>query len=546
MALSGSDLAYLPARSGIARAGAVRAGWFGQHAGVDTWNVVTTIGGANRSTAILAGSMNIHLVLNDEPDTASFTMKPGFTIPTVGQTVTIGLGTSGNLIFGGQIARVHHERRRGNETPWVQVECVDWLRLFDRQVVNRIYRGSIGGSTIDAIVKNVIALDTSGFTSANNVVASAVVPDLFIIEDETPSQILTRLVALNGGGGWYIDPDRDVHFFGTAGETGQHAPTAPLSLTNSRSSLKVFAHGYDASQIRTRVIVKGRSTKTLVTVPNDYTNVQTWGIPVAEGWWLEQSATTTPINLGGQVFTYSQGYDASVQTVVANVSVTANAGDTSVAVTSAASFRTELGSGGKGWATDDSGRVFGFVVHATLNQLDTIPSSGYASIPAQIVSGTQLRLVSILRNTIPADGTTGFDEIPLGETVRLREVQNDTTAQTALAAIEGGDGIHEHIIDAPDDDDLAAAERASAELTAFALQTGLFSAEWETEDLNARPGAQQVISLTVTDAVSGTLTIQSVELWFPRPNGLPRRHCTAQDVKLGDLLALIEHGPYGI
>jgi len=120
--------------------------------------------------------------------------------------------------------------------------------------------------------------------------------------------------------------------------------------------------------------------------------------------------------------------------------------------------------------------------------------------------------------------------------VRVRAIVEDTAAQTALAAIEGGDGIHEHIIDAPDADYLAAAAIGQADLDSFAAETGLLQAEWDTQDVNAFPGARQPAVITgTTDDLNVTLTIESVEITFPVKNGLPHRHCTAADVKLADI-----------
>lgn len=536
-ALSGSDKAYRQARSGIARAGATRCGYF-------VPNVVTTISGTDRSTLIEEGT-RITKALNDEPDTASFTVKPGAGfVPVPFQPVIIGLGTAVNREFAGSIARVSHRRLEGlMDIPALEVQCIDWTRLFNRRRVNRIYRGSIGAATLSAIVLNVIALDTSGFTSVA-VQSSATVPDLFIIEDETPGQILTRLVALNGGGGWYIDADRDVHWFGPSGETGGHAPTAPLSITNTRSTLIAFTHAKEGRELRNRVIVKGRSTRTLATVPNDYALVQTWGIPIELSWMFNQ--TNGVVNLGGQVFSYSTAITFGAANDFANVSVAATAGATSVDVTDATSFRAALDIFSHMWVADEADNVFVCGVHATLNRLISIPASGYGSLLVDLLVGVKLRIVGILAGTVPADGTLGFDEIPKGETVRVRVVVNNTAEQTALAAIEGGDGIHEFIIDAPTADYLEAAEIGQADLDQFADEAGLSDAQWVTRDMNADIGAQQVISITGSDAFSDTLTITRVELTFPVANEPPIRRCVGSRVKYQEFTdVIVRKSPYG-
>src|SRR5262245_65956641 len=121
MPLSGSDLAYLQARSGIARSGAVRANFYRP-------NAVITINGTNRTTKVQWGSVRVYQSRSgDVPDRASFRLIPqaAFT-PTEGEIVIIGLGTSENREFAGQILRKTHERRPHNETPWIDIECIDW------------------------------------------------------------------------------------------------------------------------------------------------------------------------------------------------------------------------------------------------------------------------------------------------------------------------------------------------------------------------------------------------------------------------------------
>jgi hypothetical protein len=83
--------------------------------------------------------------------------------------------------------------------------------------------------------------------------------------------------------------------------------------------------------------------------------------------------------------------------------------------------------------------------------------------------------------------------------------------------------------------------RGEADLDAFAEP--LVSADWETDDLNAAPGRQQMINLTGTSVLEGraptTLTITRVELAFPLRTQPPRRRCTGGDVKPSTFLDLV-------
>ena len=110
MGLSGSQIAYKQARAGIERAGASRAGYY-------TYNPVLTINGVDRSTALITASIRLTQALNDEADTLSFSMKPGFPIPVPDQRVFFSLGSSANRQFGGVVIEVTHERRHGISVP---------------------------------------------------------------------------------------------------------------------------------------------------------------------------------------------------------------------------------------------------------------------------------------------------------------------------------------------------------------------------------------------------------------------------------------------
>lgn len=530
------------ARSGIERANASRTNYF-------TVNSVMTLNGVNISTKVQVNSLHVTNILNDAADTASFSVKPGsgFT-PTNGQSVSISLGSVENAIFAGTVARVTHRRLLGQmDTPYLDVECWDWRQLFNRRRVNRIYRQSVAAFTIRDVVLDVIIRDTSGFTY-RNVQASTVAPDIVIFQDATPSEALTQLMHLNGGGGWYLDHDRDVHFFGTSGETGERAPTPPLTLNNTRSTLMAFNHGFDMRDVRNRSIVLAAATRTMVTVPNDIDLVSPYGIPIDEAWMFDDDENPSGyVNIGAQVFVYNDCFPLSSDILTCVTTADAGVGATEITVGDNTNFILgpipEPGAGVaefSGWAQDMSGggQCFYFTASSlTPTILYTVgaPTSGYGMVATAIPTGTTLRLLNFLSATIPASGATGFDEIPQGESVRPRVIANDLASQVSLSYVEGGDGIHEYVIDAPNDGILAATQRADADLLAFAAAAGVPEQTWTSLDMNAKIGVPQQTQFTGSDPFTATLTITQVDYEFfetPKP---PKRHCTARNVKVPDL-----------
>lgn len=118
------------------------------------------------------------------------------------------------------------------------------------------------------------------------------------------------------------------------------------------------------------------------------------------------------------------------------------------------------------------------------------------------------------------------EDVASGTTARMWIEVNDTTAQTALAAVEGGDGIHETVLSftdwtigpdvfGPDPWDRSDAERTSltaiadAELAAWAdpIETLTFA----TRNVNVRVGLNVTFDLTMPP-IAGTFQIQTVTI----------------------------------
>lgn len=260
----------LDARAGVMRAGASRANAYRVH------NVVVTVNGAALQRYVQFNTLHVGLNLNDEPDTATFQVRPGpllveraftdgFTEDfgglesvelTVGQTCQIGLGTADNLEFAGQIVRLTHVFQKTITGPlrYTLVEAVDWGRLLDRRLVTAEF---VNQSATDIAIA-ILANNTSGFTW------QAVAPNLpavdrFPVTNETVQGALKRLANLIEGG-FYVDAYRDVHLFGAAGDAAPNAGTNPQPLTETLWSLQEFQDKPDITQQRTRVVVEGKST----------------------------------------------------------------------------------------------------------------------------------------------------------------------------------------------------------------------------------------------------------------------------------------------
>lgn len=123
---------------------------------------------------------------------------------------------------------------------------------------------------------------------------------------------------------------------------------------------------------------------------------------------------------------------------------------------------------------------------------------------------------------LPYDDLQAMYPFPIGTTVNLWKMVEDTTAQAALAALEGGDGIHEDYLQDRrlGSDGLTSA--VTGELTR--RKNPVETLRYRTHDPCSRPGALVTvtnlpINLPTPQTLSGTFTIQSVTI-----SGLEKAH----------------------
>lgn len=518
MPITGSQQALMQCRSGIERCGATRTGYF-------TPNSVVSINGTARTSFVERDSLRVTQLLDDEPDTATFTVKPNTTfVPTPGHAVIVALGhVDGYRDFAGQAVRVTHRRERGfMDLPWYDVECMDWSGLFDRRLIQTYYASQ---SATD-IAKSIIDTYTSGFTRVNVQEGLGTI-ELITCVLEPPTKALRRLANMIGGG-FYIDAFKDVHFFGSAGESGARAPTAPLQLTNTRSTLMAFSYREDRSQLRTRMLVETKGGRTLTDVAagqmalplDDVSNFLSPSQALIEGYGPLGIFLRSP--LGGATSTTSA----------------VSAGATSIPVTSALAI-TPAGVGVPGWIKSfDSDQMIYFGGVAG-NTLTNIPTSGPGAIRQDIPINTLVyHLPQLSIYAVPLAVA-----VPAGTAVTPMTTVDDAAAQATQAAIEGGDGIHEAAIRDRRFDQGNAQELGDADLDFF--NDSIDEVSWVTRDMNARVGSRQSISLTGTDSYSTTVTIRRVDVEYPDGQLMvPIRRCTGAIVRPATLrdIAVTDEG----
>lgn len=524
MPLGPSDPAFLQARAGIARSGAVRSGYY-------TPNLMASINGVDVSSSIMRRSMRVHYELNEAPDTAFFTLKPGASSLSAGMPVTIGIGALSHYIFAGQIARATHRRRvqptATLQAPYIDVECIDWTDLFDQQPVT----GEFSGTTVVALAAYLIANYAPTFTYRHLDLSLTTAIDNIAFTNEKLSTCLRRLITRNGGGGFYIDPQKDVHLFGPSGESGL---TNPVTLTDSTAQLYGYAFTEDRTQLRNAIIVEGPRTRLLRAIPaNSLTGFQ---IPVEDA---SRFSGVEAVRIGSKLVLASSPA-AQVPVLNGNRLGGKLTSDAAVGATS-------LSVDNRDWVDDVPGGIpsafiqFGDQILQvstvtgagpyTVTLGSSILGAGSDALQTPLASGADFTAVDAISIT------TNAVEVILAVDAEVvgRITEEDATSIATAATRDGvGDGRHYHTISDGRLTVTGMIARAQAELALF--KDPLITDAVDTRDMNAYPGRILTTNFTVWDtAFNGSRMITAVDLTFPSPDRPPRRQVTASDVRLAEM-----------
>lgn len=212
--------------------------------------VSIVINGSEARTRVQKGSLVIHDVINDAPNTCSFTIRG--TAPVARQTIRVTVNTT-TVLFNGTIQTVTLTHEGKNRTAVYQCTAADDLAALNK---TRPF-GTWASTSATTIAQSLVTNYASGFTSTH---VAAALPSISIVFDgsETFSQCMARIASLIGG--YYYAEDGDLHLFLT------EASSTPDTIdTTSGRFLDVpaIAQVTDVSQLRTRVYGRGYGASVL-------------------------------------------------------------------------------------------------------------------------------------------------------------------------------------------------------------------------------------------------------------------------------------------
>lgn len=203
------------------------------------------VNGIDRTSLIQKNSLEIEDVLTSQVDTARFSIKAKEWIPEKGDEVIINF--NGNLEFGGRIVDIKKSDRIYRQ---VEVECQDWSVDLDRKKIAKVYLNSTAKDIIEDIVDTVNTEMGFAFTTVN--VQETVLFTKVVFNYIESSKCIEALAdALNWH--WYIDAEKDIHFFPKGAES------APFSIDDTSEDLirETLDVSDSLSELRNVVIVRG-------------------------------------------------------------------------------------------------------------------------------------------------------------------------------------------------------------------------------------------------------------------------------------------------
>lgn len=201
----------------------------------------------DKSSIVEFGSVNKRDVINQKTDTLEFDIlyHTGQSFrPAPNSEVEMLDGAT--KIFAGKIHSVQKNIESDNRVRY-RVRVKDYSYDLDRQLVIEGY----DDKTVEYIINDILTNFTDGtFTDTNVVCALTITKVTF--DRITVTDALQKLADLTGYS-WYVDYDKDIHFF------EKNANASPFNITDGDGNHipKTLEVENDLSQIRNRVFIKG-------------------------------------------------------------------------------------------------------------------------------------------------------------------------------------------------------------------------------------------------------------------------------------------------
>lgn len=209
--------------------------------------ITITIAGTDRTRLIQQESLRISRVVTNQPDTCNFQIRKfgdRTYAPTINDEVVV--TQDGTKIFAGTILDMEEEYGKLNEISY-NVKCVDYRRHMNSKLVIEVYENM----TITAIVADIKSKYLPSDVTTTNVNGPTVIKYV-AFNYETPTECLRQLAEISDSD-WYIDYDKDIHFF------PKRSVSSAFSITDQSGNYiyETLKIRKDISQLRNVIYVRG-------------------------------------------------------------------------------------------------------------------------------------------------------------------------------------------------------------------------------------------------------------------------------------------------
>lgn len=221
-------------------------GWDTFVALANTYNV--EINAVDRTGDIVNGSISIDDSVNDTVNTCRLVIDDlsNSGIPENDEEIVI-TAMDGTIMFAGYVVNVSlSSKTSGGGKVLATVNCVDYTRDLDANLVHETYENMTDKEIIEEIIETYCP--GMGITTAN--VVSTVTVEQIAFNYLQPSECFRKLAELSGNS-WYIDYEKDIHYFPLV------TNVSPFNITSASADYSNLKISKDASQIKNRVYVRG-------------------------------------------------------------------------------------------------------------------------------------------------------------------------------------------------------------------------------------------------------------------------------------------------
>jgi hypothetical protein len=208
--------------------------------------LAVTIAGIDRASSVVFSSLRKTDNLNQQVDNLEFKIKKygDLTyVPALGDEVVV--TRDGTTVFGGVIVRINEELI----TPQIlqyTITCNDYGQFLKRELVTKRYENQTVGDIIDDLVAN---YTSDGFTT-DGVVGDLTLESVSFNRLNVADSLQKLADALSYV--WYVDYDKDIHFFPKNAEQGP-----ALTDTSANYIYGSLTIEEDLTQVRNVVLVQG-------------------------------------------------------------------------------------------------------------------------------------------------------------------------------------------------------------------------------------------------------------------------------------------------